>query len=316
MNRTVCLPLKINRTVALFPDAARILVALGESDKMVGIDGFETRCSILKEVFPQIADVPIVGAVYGGTLSMEKLAGVKPDVVFINGLYTDVADTIQNQLGIPVVCIYRTVTRYEDFLDSIHLMGEVLEKKDRAEEIKAVIRDTIELIQKRTAPVAEADKPSILLMGMPLSDERLVVSTYFSLLPYIGATYAPAGELKPKTAGGPGLRVSMEQILNWDPDVIFLNGMALFRPEDLKKDPLWQKVRSVQKGTVYKISTGHMGYEPANFAIMTLAMARLLHPDRFSDICGECLANEIMESLYGIPGVYSRLKEKYGLTNF
>jgi iron complex transport system substrate-binding protein len=316
MNRTVQLPERITSVAALFPDAARILVGLGEGDKITGIDGFETRCSVLKVVFPKIKNITVVGAVHSGTLSLEKLARVKPDVVFINGIYTDVADTIQNQLGIPVVCIYATVYRYDDFLASIHLIGKVMKQKNRAEEMTEVIRDTIVMIHERTMTLAEPEKPSILLMGMPFSNEKMMVSTYFALLPYIGAVYAPGGDLERKTTGGPGLRVSMEHILKWDPDYIFLNGMVPFGPKDLESDPVWQGVRSVKKNRVFKISTGHMGYEPANFAIMPLAMVKLLHPDLFSDINGETRANQIMETIYGVPEIYSRLKEEYGLTDF
>ncbi len=314
-NRKVEVARDIKRVVALNVDAARILVSLGEQKKMVGIDGWETRCSILKQVFPEVKTIPIVGGVYGGTLSLEKLAEVQPDVVFISGLYPDVADSIQTQTGIPVICIYTRVKEYQDFMQSVRLIGKVMNRTERAEEINQVIQSSFQLIASRLTGLPESQKPSILLMGQPFSDNRFIVSTYFALLPYIGATYAPEGTLKPKTSGGPGLRVSMEQILTWDPDIIFLSGMALFGPEDLQNDPLWQKLRAVGNKKVYKISTGHMGYELANFAIMPLAMSKLLHPTRFSDIDMESTANLIIKKLYGVSDVYSSLKKTYGLTD-
>ena len=61
---------------------------------------------ILTRAFPEKIDaIPDVGSAVRGTLSLEKLAELKPDIVFVRTEDRELADKIQQTLGIPVVCV-------------------------------------------------------------------------------------------------------------------------------------------------------------------------------------------------------------------
>jgi iron complex transport system substrate-binding protein len=46
--------------------------------------------------------------------------------------------------------------------------------------------------------------------------------------------------------------VSMESIISWDPDVIFIWGSARYGPEELLSGPQWKSVKAVRDGKVFK----------------------------------------------------------------
>jgi len=46
--------------------------------------------------------------------------------------------------------------------------------------------------------------------------------------------------------------VSMESIVSWNPDVIFIWGSALYGPEELLSGPQWKGIKAVRDGKVFK----------------------------------------------------------------
>jgi iron complex transport system substrate-binding protein len=46
--------------------------------------------------------------------------------------------------------------------------------------------------------------------------------------------------------------VSMESIVSWNPDVIFIWGSARYGPEELLSGPQWKSIKAVRDGKVFK----------------------------------------------------------------
>ena len=99
-----------------------------------------------------------------------------------------------------------------------------------------------------------------------------------------------------------------------NPDIIILHGFGKWKPEDLYNDPNWQPIKAVKERRVYKLTLGWAGWDLAGTVIQTMQCAKVFHPDKFKDLNVEAEANEVFRFVYGVDGLYSRLKRDYGLS--
>ncbi len=314
VGREVQVPATIEKVVSLGPDSTRILVALGDKEKIVGVDGYSKLCPVIKKIYPEVASVPDMGNPYQGTLSLEKIAGADPDVVFIRGNHIDIADKIQNEMGIPAVCIYDTVRDYDDFLLTIDVIGRTMGREQQAEALEEYVDSKFKEIIAVTSEIPDAEKPVVLIVNPPHTDDPLTVmpSIHPSTLQYAGGNNAAAG-LAASPGGSPWRSVSLEQVVQWNPDCILIHGMGQLSPEELMAKTDWQELQAIQEKKVYKVFIGYVGYDPALLVVQTLHMAKILHPDRF-DFDFERDANDVFTVIYGVDGVYSALEDELGLS--
>ncbi|WP_456329316.1 ABC transporter substrate-binding protein [Archaeoglobus sp.] len=312
VGREVEIPAKVERIVSLSPDATRILIALGEGKKVVGVESYAKRCPVLRHVYPEIEDIPDVGNPWQGTLSLEKLAELNPDVVFVYGTLTEVADKIQSEFGIPTICTYRTVKDLDDFLATVKLVGKVVGKEEDAEKIADYISARFSELEEKASFVQE--KPKVLVLGPTATKENLRVmvgETPFTLK-YAGGINV-ASEIPRSYGSAPMASVSFEQVALWNPDVIIIHAMSTLTPGDLITDSQWKDITAVKDKRVYKVFVGYVGYDPALLVTQAMHMVKALHPDLF-DWDFEEEANEVFEVIYGVSGIYTRLQEDFGLS--
>ena len=94
----------------------------------------------------------------------------------------------------------------------------------------------------------------------------------------------------------------MEQVLAWDPDVIFLdfNGMSLIK-EDYEAHPdFYNALTAVQEGKVYSQISFRSSASNLETALADAYYAAcIMFPDAFSDIDPVEKAGEIFEALLG-----------------
>jgi iron complex transport system substrate-binding protein len=111
--------------------------------------------------------------------------------------------------------------------------------------------------------------------------------------------------------------VSKEKIVEWDPDIIFID-LATMQSDsranalyELQTDPAYRSLKAVTSGNIY-------GVLPYNWYSQnhgsTLANAyyigKVLYPDKFEDIDPEKKADEIYEFLAGAP-VFKEINESF-----
>jgi len=141
-------------------------------------------------------------------------------------------------------------------------------------------------------------------------DNLLITLAWSSEIIYgggINVAYNPKAQM-------PWYSVSLEQVITWNPDIIILHGFGKWKPDDLYNNPDWQPIKAVKERRVYKLTMGWTGWDPAGTVIQTMQCAKIFHPDKFRDLDVESEANKIFKFVYGVEGLYSRLKEDYGLS--
>jgi iron complex transport system substrate-binding protein len=305
-NRTVTVPMPIERIVAAgLPDGVIIPVQLGASDKIVGMSNeahkyTDTYPSYypLSDAAPELKDIPSVGSYNDPNLEM--IVSLKPDVIFTRGYISDLPDKMQESTGIPVVCI-RTSELDGDIGVAYRLVGKVLGKEDRAEELISYANEKIREVTEITSEIPGSD--------------RLTVYYIFSG----SITKTTSGTDRLDMAGGinvakdlPGFgpTVSKDQIILWNPDIILIIGAVpphSVSIEDVLSDSDLQTIDAVKNHRVYYMNYSPMTLDPTISISVVYYLAKIFHPDKFEDLDVEVMSNEIFEKFYGVEGFYTKM---------
>jgi iron complex transport system substrate-binding protein len=134
--RTVEVPRPVKTVVTTIPDALRLVVMFGSVDNVVGVTSYVDKygskmpCVI---AYPELLNAARIGM--AREIDVEKIAEVNPDVVFLYTPYADLADTIEKNTGVPVVCVNIPSDSPEGLYKALRIVGKVLGEEEKAEEI-------------------------------------------------------------------------------------------------------------------------------------------------------------------------------------
>lgn len=300
---------KADRIISLWPEATRVLFALGAGDRIVGLDSFSLKCPFLTKAFPQIRNITNVGSITG-TLSLEKIAELSPDIIF---MYTDnreLAENIQATLNVPVICVRFNPPGTRDWsYDIISIIGDVIGKQGRASQLRTYLEGRLTEVTDVTSKIPDSEKPKVYVT---MVDDPLTTLTWSSEIDYAGGINVA----KSINATRPWMKVSLEQVIDWNPDIIIVPGVCIpgrgsLDTEALLNNSDWQTINAVKNGKVYKVTwLGFAGFDPAGTVISTFQRAKLFHPDLFRDLDVERKGNEIFKVVYSVEGLYTRLKNE------
>ncbi len=129
-------------------------------------------------------------------------------------------------------------------MEGIRLIGEVVERQPEAE---ALIHYTFEARKQANAPVADIPQNQRVRVYMANPD----LNTY-GAGKYTGLMMAHAGALNVAAASVKGARqVSLEQVLEWNPQVIFVQDRYPQVVKQIENDPQWQAIDAVKHHRVW-----------------------------------------------------------------
>ena len=98
----------------------------------------------------------------------------------------------------------------------------------------------------------------------------------------------------------------MEQVYEWDPDVVYITNFTPTQPEDIYNNAIggddWSSVKAVIDQRVYKMPLGsYRSYTPGTDTPMTLLwMAKTMYPDLFADIDMNQEVKDYYMEIYGV----------------
>lgn len=302
--REVILPDRIERIAGVRPGALRLLAYMGVTDRVVGIEQVEKGGDDrpYMRAYPELLKLPLIGPRGGDA---ELIVNTHPDVIFMTYASAADADALQGKTGIPVVVLeYPEMgTAIEQLYASLELLGKILHREERADSLVAYIRNTIRDLHKRTANIAESGKPSAYIGGIAHGRTRNITSTHPDYPPFAFVNAANiAGKMdRTHTSSLAGAYINTEQLLLWNPDVIFIDesGLDLAR-EDLNPGGLLAGLAAVQTNRVYTLLT-YNSYA-ANYDIALIDswfIGKTLYPESFADVVMEEKADEILEMFLG-----------------
>jgi len=307
LGRTVSIPQKVERVISLQPEATRLIVALGCSEKLVGLDYFLIKFDpLFGHLVPKSRDLPIV-AYEDTSVNVESVIRLDPDVIFASPYDAHIPDSLQTKTGKPVVAV-SSLGHFDKLLNETLLIGRVLGKSARAEQLVGYFRDTTDRIDKVVRAIPQDRRPRAYL-------------AFWSMLTRTPVSYDPvniagglnvARSLAPSYPGSDGAVVSVENILSWDPDIILVHGN--YAPaerqvtvESVLGDRRLQSVKAVRDKRVFYTFGFWSWWDPAEVLVETLYLTKVFYPDLFRDLDLAREGNAIYKAVYGLENGYSLL---------
>ncbi|MDI3497245.1 iron ABC transporter substrate-binding protein [Archaeoglobus sp.] len=319
LGRTVEVPEKVERVVAIGPGALRLVVYLNASDKVVGVEDAETNWPEMGRPYrmahPEFANLPTIGK--GGpnpSPNAEAIVAVKPDVIFACYIDATQADTLQQQTGVPVVVLsYGELGNFraEEIYTSLRLAGKILGREERAKEIISFIENAYKDLTGRVEGVPEENKLSVYVGALGFKGGHGIESTQCNFPPFM-VVRAKNVACEANVSGA--FFIDKEKLLEWDPDIIFLdeNNLHLVLNDYEKNPEIYQSLKAFKNGKIY-------GILPFNYYTTNIETAiadsyfigKVLYPDKFADIDPAKKADEIFEFFVG-KKLYEQMAEHYG----
>lgn len=211
------------------------------------------------------------------SINMEAIASDGVQACVIWDYQPDEAKQLSD-LGIaPVMVKNETV---EELQESFRAIGELLGKEDRAQEFIDLYGETYDEIKAYEDQVAEAEKPKVLYLRN--SELRLQGNDNFikEAMDMAGADNVAADVSD----------ISMEEILEINPDIVFLSWFDDFTPDDLYENRIdgqdWGTVNAVINKKVYKTPLGIYRWDAPGVEtpLMMKWLATMIQPEIFADI--------------------------------
>lgn len=307
--REVTIPETVESIVCVGVGSLRYTCYMSTQDLVIGVEDYEKVIDLTRPYnyvnYELFMDLPIIGT--NGEPHTESIIDVNPQVIVMSALAKVDADDLQIKTGIPVVVIPTS----DDALDegayeTIRIMGELYGKEDRAVELTNYLHMISNDLKNRTESVSE--KPSVYVGGVAFQGWHGMNGTEAGYSPFL---LIDANNLA-DTAGQDGaFEIDPEQILAWDPDVIFLDytGMDLVK-EDYSKNPdFYNSLTAFRLGKVYAQIPFRAYAANLDTALADAYWAAsILYPEQFADIDIEEKVAEIFTMLLG-GNPYDDMKE-------
>ncbi len=306
--REVELPVEVDRIVisSILPLPSVYCLFEGSADKLVGIHPSSMAAaqnSILPAVVPDIVDVN-TDFLTGEDLNIEELLNLKPDVVFYRAEDTEEYEKLA-AAGIPAIGFstanwdFDCIATFEGWVE---LLGEVLGQEDKAAGIVEYGRETKAEIAAKLQAASGIEKPRVLIL---FNYAGGVIKTSGSH--HFGQYWIESAggvNVAAELSGNP--EINMEQIYEWDPDMIFITNFSPYQPEDLYHNSIkghdWSNVRAVKEGKVYKFPLGmYRWFPPASDTPLVLKwLSTILCPEIFADTDMEKEVRDYYKRFYGV----------------
>ena len=109
-----------------------------------------------------------VGGPQAQTAEAEKILSCNPDIVISEYEDVEKEDALQEQLGVPVITLKAGPGGVFDdnFFGTMRMLGVIFQSEEKAEALCSFIEAERAEIQRRTADIAEEDKPGVYICGL------------------------------------------------------------------------------------------------------------------------------------------------------
>ena len=288
--KTVTIPDTITKVVAVSPPGTYLLYAI--DPRLIGGLNFPPLEGEKKFTIKDYTKLPVIGGLAGQSrnINREVLLQVKPDFIVYWAWKDDAASNMFLKslapLHFPLVSV--RLNSINDYPEALRFMGDAVNRKARGEALSTYATETLTEAKAVAARIPGDKKITVYYAegadGLSTEPEG---SLHAELIPLAGGINVHKGE----EVDHYGMeKISMEQLLLYDPEVILVNKKAFF--DTVYTDPRWKNLRAVRGKRVYLIPSVPFNWfdrPPSYMRLLGIKwLLNTLHPDIYPiDIAAE-----------------------------
>lgn len=309
--RQVEVPETVESMVCVGVGALRYTCYVGAQELVTGVEDYEAKIAMSRLYnyvnFEKFRDLPIIGT--NGQPYTEEIINLAPDVIVMTKSASVEADDLQAKTGTPVVVVPGSDTTLDqNAYDTIRILGELTGGEARAAELTEYLQALQKDLDQRTRDIPEDEKPAVYVGGVSFKGHHGFEGTEAGYGPF---ALIHAKNLADTTGQDGAFNIDLEQVLAWDPDIIFVdfNGMGFIREDYAQNPDYYNALTAVQEGRVYSQISFRSSASNLETALADAYYAAcVIYPEQFRDVDPIAKAEEIFEKLLGV-NPYAELKE-------
>lgn len=297
--RTVEVPAQIDRIAPAGHTATQVLLTMAP-EKMVTLSQ-ELSDDQAKYLGESYAELPVTGAAFGakGDLNKEAVAASGTQILIDTGeLKDNIAedlDTLQEQLGIPVVMIETTMDTYAD---AYEMLGELLGMEERGRELSEYCKSAYEETTSVMAGIPDDERVRVAYLLGDKGTNTIAKNSYQGqVVDLVANNVADLGEV---SGSGQGVEISMEQLALWNPELILFAEGSIY--DTVGDDAAFADLDAVKNSAYYEVPTTPWNWlnspPTVNQVLGMQWLPRLLYPDQYDDDLYETVAG-YFKTFYG-----------------
>jgi iron complex transport system substrate-binding protein len=272
--REIKLPAEITRISVVHPIPCQMVWRLAP-EKLVSVDKqFTERLEFMSDdEKKRLHALPINGE-FHSDMNTEDILKANPQVVIT--LTKDMQiDQEQGKVGVPFVAASKDTL--EEIADSWRLIGKIVGNEKEGNELGDYWDETVKMVTDQTSKINESDKPKVYYAQSEVTStigSKTIMASIINLAG--GVSFIEANPQLQSVNTSEEVKVSLEQIYRWNPDVI-ITKTAKGRDEILSNDA-WKDIAAVKNKRVYA-STKYEMLDRTQSLMGILWTAKMLHPD-------------------------------------
>ena len=311
-------PGSYQRVVCIGAGALRMYSYIGDTALLCGVEDIDnTTLADRPKMFDGVARPYVlaygdvfaalpscgVGGPNAQAAEAEKILSCQPDIIISEYEDVEKADALQQQVGVPVITLRAGVDGVfaEAFPGSLRLLGQLFGREDRAEELISFIETETAELTRRTADVAEADKPGVYICGLGnwgTTNHLMTAQSYATFR--VANIRNVVNDLA--TDGIQPIEAEKFAALGGSMDIMLIDAAAVKNIAPLyQEDPtLLDTCKAWQDGSVYLEMAYNAYYTNYEIALAnTWFAAKCVYPDLFADVDMTAKTNEITKAFLG-----------------
>jgi iron complex transport system substrate-binding protein len=297
--REVQLPQSPQRLATFVGPTPEKILLLGAADKIVGKNAYAVAGPWAIEVYPRFKDV----ALFSNPMepNVEELIALSADIVY----YWSIPEQVEKMeaAGITVVVAQLTSnnpTTTDEFIEfqkkEVNVIAASIgeDAMERAKMWNDYFAEKAKMIGDRTRGLSEEDRKKVYFGCSDNGLECFSKNSYPQFITELAGGIFVARDTNEEV----NTTVTLEQIIEWDPDVIIMGRTG--STDGVKADVRWSEISAVKNDMVLLPPDGVMFWDYSSECVLLMQfMAKTLYPDLFEDIDMVRETKEYYETFYG-----------------
>lgn len=270
--REIVLPNTVNKIVSGYYISSSSCIALGLSDRLVGIEAKAADRPIYSMAAPRLLALPDVGT--AKSFNLEGCLTLEPDLVILPKRLQDSAN-ILTDLGIAVILV--NPENHKSLVEMLTLIGKATGTEDAATKLITYYQNELEAISSIVQNVNQ--KPVVYMGGS---------SSYLTTSPkdmYQSSLIDTAGGVNAAAfiEGDAWTDISYEQLLTMNPDIIVIPSEASYSKKGILGDAQLAGITAIANEAIYQMPKGFEAWDsPVPSCTLGMRwMLSVLHEDLY-----------------------------------